>query len=86
MRDEKGKVGGRGELKKASRGQQAIYFVIPRLRLIAHPHLLVRVTSEWFLLAGVNFRAALASENHLLQLVLKLDVHWWPTPVSVGGL
>ena len=33
---------------------------------------------------GTNERGA--SESHWLQLVLVLTVHWWPTPVSVGGL
>ena len=53
---------------------------------IAHPHLLMRATSERFLPAGATFRVGLASENHWLQQVLVLTVHWWPAPVSVGGL
>ena len=54
--------------------------------LIAHPHLLVRATSERFLSIGGTFGVGLASESHWLQLVLVLTVHWWPTPISVGGL
>jgi len=42
--------------------------------------------SERFLPTGATFRIGLVSENHRLQLVLVLTVHWWPTPVSVGGL
>ena len=57
-------------------------------RVIAHPHLLVRVTNKRFLPTGTAFKIGLASENHLWQPVLVLAVHWWPTPtpVSVGGL
>ena len=53
---------------------------------IAHPHLLVRATSKRFLQARATFRSVLASESHWLQPVLVLTVHWWPAPVSVGGL
>ena len=54
--------------------------------LVAHPHLLVRATSERFLPARGTFRVRLASESHWLQPVLVLTIHWRPTPVSVGGL
>jgi hypothetical protein len=53
---------------------------------IAHPHLLMRATSEWFLPAWSTFKHDLASESHWLQPMLVLTVHWWPTLVSVGGL
>ena len=43
-------------------------------------------TGERFLPAGTTSRIGLASENHWLQPVLVLTSHWWPTPVSVGGL
>ena len=56
------------------------------ISLIHSPHLLVRVTSERFLPAGGTFRAILASESHWLQPVLVLSIHWWPTPINVGGL
>ena len=46
--------------------------------IIAHPHLLVRATSERFLPTWATFRAGLASENHWLQPVLVLTIHWWP--------
>jgi hypothetical protein len=55
-------------------------------RLITHPQLLVLATTERFLPAGATLRGGLNSENHWLQPVLVLTVHWWPTPVSVGGL
>ena len=42
--------------------------------------------SKRFLPAGGTFRTILTSESHSLQPVLVLSVHWWPTPVSVGGL
>ena len=42
--------------------------------IIAHPHLLVRATSERFLPTWATFRAGLASENHWLQPVLVLTV------------
>ena len=58
----------------------------PSSSVIHSPHLLVRATSERFLPAGGIFRASLANESHWLQSVLVLSVHWWPTPVSVGGL
>ena len=54
--------------------------------VIPHPHLLVRGTNEWFLPTGATFRVGLASESHWLQPVLVHTVHWWPAPVSVGGL
>ena len=44
-------------------------------RLLAHPHLLVWVTSEQFLPAEVTFRIGLVSENHCMQLVLVLHNH-----------
>ena len=53
---------------------------------IAHPHLLVRATSERFLPAWASLGAGLASENHWLQPMLVLTVHRWPALVSVGGL
>ena len=58
------------------------------MKLIAHPHILVRATSERFLPAGATFRVGLASENHWLQPILDqvLNVRWWPAPVCVGGL
>ena len=56
------------------------------LDLIAHPHLLVRTTSKWFLPAGATFRDGLASESHWLQPMLVRTVHWWPALVSVCGL
>ena len=64
------------------------YFIICQVpwRLIAHQHLLVHATSEWFLLAWATFRDGLASESHWLHPVLVHIVHWWPAPVSVGGL
>ena len=37
-------------------------------------------------IAWATFRIGLASENHWLQPMLVLIVHWWPTPVIVGGL
>jgi hypothetical protein len=46
----------------------------------------MRTTNERFLSAGVTFEVGLASECRCMQLVLVLTVHWWPTPVSVGGL
>ena len=54
--------------------------------LVAHPTLLVRATSERILPGGVTLRVGLASESQWLQLVLVLTVHWWFTPVCVGGL
>ena len=56
------------------------------MRLIHSPHLLVRTNSERFLLAEGIFKTILANESHWLQLVLVLSVHWWPAPISVGGL
>ena len=44
-------------------------------QFIAHPHLLVLATSEWFLLARATFKIGLASDNHLLQPVLVLTDH-----------
>ena len=41
-------------------------------------------TSERLLQAKGTFRAILASENHWLQQVSVLSVHWWPTPTGVG--
>jgi hypothetical protein len=46
----------------------------------------MRTTNERFLSAGVTFEVGLASECRCMQLVLVLTVHWWPTPVNVGGL
>jgi hypothetical protein len=46
------------------------------LTRIAHPQLLVLATNEQFLSAGAASRIGLASENHWLQLVLVLTVHW----------
>ena len=46
----------------------------------------MRSTSERFLPLGATFRVDLASENHWLQPVMVLTVHWWPTLLSVGGL
>jgi hypothetical protein len=55
--------------------------------LIHSPHMLVRATNERFLLASRGtFRASFASESHWLQPMLVLSVHWWPTPIRVGGL
>ena len=54
--------------------------------LIAHPLLLVQVTSERFLPTWVAFKVGLASESHWLQPVLVFTVHWWLALVSVGGL
>ena len=51
--------------------------------LVAHPHLLVRVTSERFLPAGSTFRHGLAGESHWLQPMLVLI---FAHTVSVGGL
>ena len=39
--------------------------------------------NEQFLPAGATFKISLANENHWLQPMLVLTVHWWPTPVSV---
>ena len=47
---------------------------------------MVRKTIEQFLPEGVTFNVGTTSESHWLQLVLILTVHWWPTPVYVGGL
>ena len=75
--------------REAREGHQAKQ--VPKVRIkfhivlccfIAHPHLLVLVTNERFLPAGATFGIGLASENHWLVLT----IHWWPTPVSVGGL
>ena len=44
------------------------------MRLIAHPHLLVRATSEQFLPARATFRSVLASESHWLQPMLVLTI------------
>ena len=54
--------------------------------LIAHPHLLVWATSEWFLTAGATFRVGLACEGHWMQPMMVLIVYWWFAHVSVGGL
>ena len=54
--------------------------------LIAHPHLLMQASSDWFLPARTTFRSVLARESHRLQPLLVLTVRWWPTLVSVGGL
>ena len=56
------------------------------ITFIAHPYLLMRGTSVRFLQARGTFGVGLASESHWLQLVLVLAVHWWPTPIRVGGL
>ena len=48
--------------------------------------LLMRTTIERFLPARATFRSVLASDNHWLQPVLVLTIHWWPAPISVGGL
>jgi hypothetical protein len=56
------------------------------LQCQAHVHLLVRATSEQFLPAEATFRVGLASDSQWLQPMLVLAVHWWPTPVIVGGL
>lgn len=53
---------------------------------IAHPHLLVWAINERFLPVGTTSRIGLANESHSLQLVLVLNVHWWPALVSVSGL
>ena len=55
-------------------------------KLIACPQLLVRATNERFLPTGAIFRVGLVSESHWLQPLLKLTVHWWLAPISVGGL
>ena len=47
-----------------------------RMYLIAHPHLLVRETSERFLPSWSTFRVGLISESHWLQLVMILTIHW----------
>ena len=54
--------------------------------IYCHSHLLVPPTSEGFLPVGAAFRVDVASESHCLQPVLVLTVHWWPAPISVGGL
>ena len=41
----------------------------------AHPHLMVRATSERFLPPGATFRVGLASESRWLQPVMVLTVH-----------
>ena len=46
---------------------------------IAHPHLLVRATNERFLSSRTTFRVGLANENHKMQPMLVLTVHWWRT-------
>ena len=46
----------------------------------------MRAASGWFLPAWVTFIVGLDSESHWLQLLLVLTVHWWPKPVSAGGL
>jgi hypothetical protein len=45
------------------------------VKLITHPHLLVRATSERFLPAGALLQLGLVSESHWLQPVLVLTVH-----------
>ena len=35
---------------------------------------------------GPLFRVGVASESHWLRPMRVLAVHWWPAPVSVGGL
>ena len=49
-------------------------------------YLLVRATSERFLLVGATFRTGWVSKSHWMQPVLLLTVHQWPSPVCVGGL
>ena len=49
--------------------------MMPHATLIAHPHILVRATSERFLLAWVTLRVGSTSKTHWLQLVLALTVH-----------
>jgi hypothetical protein len=39
-----------------------------------------------YISTGATFEVGLANECRCMQLVLVLTVHWWPTPVSVGGL
>ena len=56
----------------------------PRAQLIAHPHLLVRATSERFPKARATFRSVLASESHWLQPLLVLTVRWWPNTSKCG--
>ena len=64
-----------------------IHHEIPNPNLTYNPpHLHVRATSEQFLPARVTFRADVAGGSHWLQPMLVVTVHWWLTPVSVGGL
>ena len=63
-----------------------LYTFLHDICLIAHLHLLVWATNERFLLAWATFRDGLARESHWLQPMLVLTIHWWPTPVSRGGL
>jgi hypothetical protein len=42
---------------------------------IAHPHLLMRTTSEWFLPTWPTFKDRLVNENPWMQRVLVLTVH-----------
>ena len=60
--------------------------LVCEVTLIHSPHLLKQATSERFVLAWATFTAILASESHWLQPAMVLFVHWWPTPISVGGL
>ena len=53
-------------------------------RIILHPHLLVRATSERFPPARATFRSVLASESHWLQALLVLTVRWWPGTNKCG--
>ena len=54
--------------------------------IIHSTHLMVHATNERSLSTRGTFRTSLTSESHWLQLVLVLFVHWWSTPISVGGL
>jgi hypothetical protein len=52
----------------------SLKYVLIHTLLIAHPHLLVRASSERFLPARDTFRVELANESHWLQPVLVLSV------------
>jgi hypothetical protein len=47
-----------------------------QVQLIAHPHLLVRATSERLLPAWGTFKVGLTSESHGLQPMLVLTIYW----------